>query len=115
MKLKIETEHHQNIVELKLYGEVFTEDEYAPLIDAVNSHLADNKSKFILNLEGMTYMNSLGLNSLIKSFTAIRNSGGDMEIVNISKKINQVLLLTKLNSVLNIATSHKNALEKLNK
>jgi len=115
MKLKIESEYHHDIVELKLYGEVFTEDEYGPLINAVNTNLEHGTKKFILNLEGMAYMNSLGLNSLIKSFTAIRNSGGDMEIVNISKKINQVLLLTKLNSVLNIATSHKNAIEKLNK
>lgn len=115
MKLKIETEQHDHIVELKLYGEVFTEEEYAPILNAVTAHLENEDKHFILNLEGMAYMNSLGLNALIKTFTAVRNAGGDMVIVNISKKINQVLLLTKLNSVLNIATSQKQAIEQLKK
>ncbi|MDX1350937.1 MAG: STAS domain-containing protein [Putridiphycobacter sp.] len=115
MKLKIETEIHDQIIEVKLYGEVFTEEEYAPIYETVNEFLEKGFNLFIINLEGMSYINSLGLNSLIKVFTAIRNSGGDMVIVNISKKINQVLILTKLNSVLNIATSHKNAIEHLKK
>lgn len=115
MKLRIETELHQDVTELKFIGEVFTEEEYKPLFEAVNTQLENGNKKIIFNLEGMSYMNSLGLNSLIKSFTSIRNEGGDMVIVNISKKINQVLILTKLNSVLNIATSLKNAIEHLKK
>lgn len=115
MKLKIDTEFHDHIVELKLYGEVFTEEEFAPIFNAVNEHIDSGKRYFILNMEGMSYLNSLGLNTLIKIFTAVRNSGGDLIIVNISKKINQVLILTKLNSVLNIATSLKNAIEQLKK
>lgn len=115
MKLKIETEIHGHIIELKLYGEVFTEEEFAPIFETVNTFIEGGKNHFILNLEGMSYLNSLGLNALIKVFTAARNSGGDLVIVNISKKINQVLILTKLNSVLNIATSLKNAIEHLKK
>ncbi|MFK8038007.1 MAG: STAS domain-containing protein [Crocinitomicaceae bacterium] len=115
MKLKIETELHENIIELKFYGEVFTEEEFLPLFENVKSQLSNGIKHFIFNLEGMTYMNSLGLNALIKAFTNIRNEGGDMVIVNISKKINQVLILTKLNSVLNIATSLENAIEHLKK
>ncbi len=115
MKLKIDIEKIQNITELKIFGEVFTEEEFAPLFETINQLLEDDSRKFIINLEGISYMNSLGLNSLIKIFTSIRNKGGDMVIVNISKKINQVLILTKLNSVLNIADSHENAIEILKK
>jgi anti-sigma B factor antagonist len=67
-----------------------------------------------LNLENLALINSLGLNSFIKIFTKSRNLGGDLYIVNISDKINQVLLLTKLNSVLNIATSLEEAKEIFN-
>ena len=113
MKLKIDIGNIGDITELKFFGEVFTEEEFAPLFETVDQLLEKDTKKFIFNLEGITYMNSLGLNSLIKSFTNIRNAGGDMVIVNISKKINQVLILTKLNSVLNIATSFEAAIEQL--
>jgi anti-sigma B factor antagonist len=68
----------------------------------------------ILNLAEIKILNSLGINSLIKIFTKCRNNGGDLYIVNISEKINQVLLLTKLNTVLNIANSTAEAEENFN-
>ncbi len=115
MTLKIELIDHSGCIEFLAFGKAYDEDGYAPILDSVKDQLNLGHTKLIINLQNLETINSTGINALIKSFTAIRNSGGELYIVNISAKINQVLLLTKLNTVLNIATSLKNALEQLNK
>ena len=115
MALQIESIRHDQIIEMKIKGKAFTRDEYLPIIQTVKEHLNNGITAFVFNLEHIEVLNSLGLNALIQSFTQIRNSGGELYIVNISSKINQVLLLTKLNTVLNIATSFENAVELLKK
>jgi len=115
MGITVKTIQHGQIIEVCVAGRAFTDKEYDPIIEAVTDQLALDRTKFIINLEDVDTLNSSGLNALIKVFTQIRNIGGELYIVNISSKINQVLLLTKLNTVLNIATSFKHALEQLNK
>jgi len=115
MNDNIETVQHLNIIEIILTKDAIDEFAFEHLSKLFNDYIENGINKFIINLKDIEIINSSNLNVLIKSFTLIRNSGGEMYIVNISDKINQVLILTKLNSVLNIATSIKNALEHLNK
>jgi len=114
MSLKISHIEHNNCTELILEGIGLSEQHFLPLIELTSQQLKKHSNNIILNLENLALINSLGLNSFIKIFTKSRNLGGDLYIVNISDKINQVLLLTKLNSVLNIATSLKEAKEIFN-
>jgi len=113
MVLKIDHIDHKNCTEILLEGKGISEDDFFPLFDLALKQIESHSPNFILNLENLEIINSLGLNTFIKIFTKSRNSGGDLYIVNISDKINQVLLLTKLNTVLNIATSLKEAKELL--
>jgi len=114
MSLKISHIEHNNCTELILGGKGLSEHDFSPLIELTSQQLEKHSNNIILNLENLALINSLGLNSFIKIFTKSRNLGGDLYIVNISDKINQVLLLTKLNSVLNIATSLEEAKEIFN-
>ncbi len=115
MGIRTESFKHGQIIEICIAGNALSEADCMPLIDTVEDNLNSGVKKFIINLEQVQTLNSIGLNMLIRAFTLVRNAGGELYIVNISSKINQVLLLTKLNTVLNIATSFKNALEQLNK
>jgi len=114
MSLKVSHIEHNNCTELILGGKGLYEQDFLPLLELTSQQLETYSSNIILNLENLALINSLGVNSFIKIFTKSRNLGGDLYIVNISDKINQVLLLTKLNSVLNIATSLKEAKEIFN-
>jgi anti-sigma B factor antagonist len=105
MSLEIKQITHDNCTELCLSGKGLSNEDFTPLSELTSQQIENHSPNFILNLENLDLINSLGLNSFIKLFTKSRNSGGDLYIVNISDKINQVLLLTKLNTVLNIATS----------
>lgn len=55
-------------------------------------------------------MNSSGLNTLIQLLTKTRNSGGETVIYNMNKKINELLLITKLNTLFKIVETEQEAL-----
>ena len=111
MSLNLVSHNHVSCTEIIIEGSPLSEQDFKPLHDQVNKLIEMDKPNIVLNLEKINLLNSLGLNTLIKVFTKCRNNGGDMYIVNISDKINQVLLLTKLNTVLNIAPALEVALE----
>ena len=115
MSLEFKNITHPNFTEVKLSGKGLAEEDFSALIQSTNKQIETHCPNIILNLEHLDLINSLGLNAFIKIFTKSRNLGGDLYIVNISVKINQVLLLTKLNTVLNIATSLEEAKEIFNK
>lgn len=114
MSLSLAETHHSNCIELSLAGNPLSAEEFTPLHDRVNELVDKGQTNIILNLAGIKLLNSLGINTLIKIFTRCRNHNGDLYIVNISDKINQVLLLTKLNTVLNIAPSVEKAVASFN-
>lgn len=111
MSFTLTVKQHANCNEILMDGNGLSDLDFAPLHEMADDFIGKNQMNIILNLEKVKILNSLGINALIKIFTKCRNHGGDMYIVNISDKINQVLLLTKLNTVLNIAPSTQEAIE----
>lgn len=114
MSLLLTEKSHLNSVELGLSGSALSDADFEELYQHVSDLLENNQANLILNLAEVKVLNSLGINALIRIFTRCRNQGGDLYIVNISDKINQVLLLTKLNTVLNIAPSVEEAVNNFN-
>ena len=90
MSLKISTEKHSNCTEILLSGQPLSELDFEELQDEVKGQVEEGNCNLILNLGGVKILNSLGINALIKVMTRCRNNGGDLYIVNISEKINQV-------------------------
>jgi anti-sigma B factor antagonist len=114
MSLSLSCTNLLNCVEISLKGKAFTEEDFSELKNQVDILLEAEQANLIINLKEIKILNSLGINMLIKIFTKCRNNGGDLYIVNISDKINHVLLLTKLNTVLNIANSTEEAVNYFN-
>ena len=114
MSISLNQISHLNCTEIQVSGSALTEPEFEILTDAGQELIDTDKPNIILNLKEIKFLNSLGINTLIKIFTRSRNHGGDLIIVNISDKISQVLLLTKLNTVLNIAPSVQEAVNNFN-
>jgi len=85
------------------------------LIQHVNNLIADEKVRIAVDLSELTYMNSTGLNILLSIFTATRNSGGELLIGSVSKKVEQLLVMTKLNSIFKIYDTMDEALLALSK
>lgn len=99
------------IHQFKLSGSLLDKYPSIPLTDKIEELLLDNESQILLDLSAMNHMNSTGLGILISILTKTRNSGGEVLIVNVPPKINQLLLITKLHSVFNVVNSMEEATE----
>lgn len=80
----------------------------------VDKCIEKKDNKFILNLTDLKYVNSSGLSVLINILTKSRKAGGDIAIAGLSKKIHELLTITKLNSIFNITDTVEEAEKKLN-
>ena len=75
--------------------------------------LTVGKNKLVIDLSDLKYMNSSGLNVLIQLLTKTRISGGDSVICHVNKKVNELLIITKLNTLFKVADTQKDAIKLL--
>src|SRR5262249_12237320 len=88
MALIIKQRNVSDIVVLDLGGRLWVLD--LPLRDLVNGILVGGRQNFVLNLAGVDYIDSSGLGQLISIWTSIRSRGGDMTILNPTKRVQQL-------------------------
>lgn len=99
----------------QLFGELIDKDQALPMLAEIDAAIEKGESKILLNLADLKYLNSSGLNVLINILTRSRKAGGDVAICNVNKKVNELLVITKLNSVFNVSDSIEKATAVLNK
>src|ERR1017187_1520321 len=91
---------HVTIVDLN--GRITLGDETGQLRDTVRPLIAADKKKIILNLAHVDYIDSSGVGDLVSSFIAVRNAGGELKLLALTKKVRDVLHVTKLYTVFDI-------------
>jgi anti-sigma B factor antagonist len=69
------------------------------LKDKINSMLAAGKKKLVLNLEGVPYIDSAGLGEIVRTYTTVSRQGGALKLLNLTKRIEDLLSITKLLTV----------------
>lgn len=94
---------------ISLYGELIDRNQAQELMDLVNRLGEEGQNKIVMELSELKYMNSTGLNVLINVLTKTRKNGGDLIISGISKKVRELLLVTKLNSVFTVTETAEEA------
>lgn len=88
--LSFETDILQNVSIMKVKGRV--DSETAPELDnALSKLLNENRNKIVLNLQGVDYMSSAGLRSLVKALKESQKSGGDVRLASVSEPIEVIL------------------------
>jgi len=80
------------------------------LRDAVREILLKGSKKMIVNLGEVTYIDSSGLGELVSAFTAVKRAGGELKLLNVTKKINDLLVITKLVTVFDVSDSEMAAI-----
>lgn len=98
-----------------LQGELIDRGQATGLLDEIETAVEKNETKILLDLAALKYLNSSGLNVIINILTKARKSGGDVAICNVNKKITELLVITKLNSVFNVCDSVDKGITILNK
>ena len=97
-----------------LKGDLIEKGQALQMLYEIDRFIEKKDTKFILNLTDLRYMNSTGLNILINVLTKSRKAGGDVAIFGLSAKVTELLTITKLNTIFNIADSLQEAMKKLN-
>jgi anti-sigma B factor antagonist len=100
MSITIREVSHITIVDIT--GRITLGDETGQLRDTIRQLLVDGKKKIILNLAHVDYIDSSGVGELVSSFTTVRNSGGELKLLSLSKKVSDILQVTKLYTVFDI-------------
>ena len=98
-----------------LQGELIDRGQANGLLEEIEMSIEKNDNKILLNLADLKYLNSSGLNVIINILTKARKSGGDVAICNVNKKITELLVITKLNSVFNVCPDVDKGIAILNK
>jgi len=104
----------KNATVFLMRGELIDRHQADDLMKEVETVVATDENKIVLNLADLKYLNSSGLNVLINILTKARKSGGDVAICNVNSKITELLVITKLNNVFNVSDSIEKAIQVLN-
>lgn len=73
--------------------------EIAALGQTIRDLLNDGHKKFILNLSGVRALDSSGIGELVRSYMTVINRGGDLKMLNLSPKVEEILNITRLSQV----------------
>jgi anti-sigma B factor antagonist len=109
MSFSFEIKKEDQLIHVSLEGNLMSKQQIQSLLDEIDFFFNEGIKKIIIDLSKMQYMNSTGLSILINIFTQARNRGGEVVITNIPEKINQLLVITKLNSIFNIEDTVEDA------
>ena len=97
--MTIETREVSHVTIVDIDGRIILGDETGQLRDTVRRLIAEGKKKIVLNLAKVDYIDSSGMGELVSSFTTVRNSGGELKLLSLTKKVRDVVQVTKLYTV----------------
>lgn len=81
------------------------------LKDKINSLIHQGQKKLLLNLEGVPYIDSAGLGEIVRTYTTVSRQGGSLKLVNLTKRITDLLSITKLLTVFETFDSEADAIK----
>ncbi len=96
---------------LTISGEMLDRFNTLNLRQKMDEAFADGKRFWIINLNGLNYLNSEGLGILVSIFTKARNLGGEVVICNVSDELKKLFIMTKLNKIFKIENTEDSALD----
>jgi anti-sigma B factor antagonist len=102
-----------DVVIADLSGRITIGEGTVVLRDNIQKMLAAGDRKFLLNLADVDYVDSSGLGELVTSFTTVRNQGGQLKLLNLTRRIQDLLQITKLLTVFETFDSETEAIKSM--
>lgn len=111
MTMKSTTRQVDGVTIVDLSGRITLGEGSTMLRDIVREMIAKGNKKILLNLGDVTYIDSSGIGELVSAFTTVRNGGGELKLLNLTKKVHDLLQITKLYTVFDIKDDEANAIQ----
>ena len=102
MTMKASNRQVNGVVIVDMSGRITLGEGSVVLKDAVRDLLGKGEKKILLNLGDVTYIDSSGIGELVSAFTSTRNQQGQLKLLKLTKKVHDLLQITKLYTVFEI-------------
>ncbi len=102
MSMKFTTREVSGVTIVDLSGKITLGEGGLTLREEVRSLVTAGSKKILLNLAGVNYIDSSGLGELVSAFTAVKNAGGELKLLNLTSKVRDLLVITKLLTVFDV-------------
>jgi anti-sigma B factor antagonist len=100
--MKANARQVDGVTVVDLSGRITLGEGSATLRETVRELLARGQKKILLNLGDVTYIDSSGIGELVSAFTTVTNQGGQLKLLNLTKKVHDLLQITKLYTVFEV-------------
>jgi anti-sigma B factor antagonist len=88
-------------------GKITLGEETIAVRNTVRDIVSSGGKKLVLNLANVNYIDSSGVGELVSTYTTVTNAGGQLKLLNLTKKIHQLLAITKLLTVFDVFEDEK--------
>ena len=110
MALSIASREVDGVTVLDLNGRITLGEGSVQLRDAIRDLIGKGQKSILLNLSDVNYIDSSGLGELVSAYTTARNQGAALKLLGLTKKVNDLLQLTKLYTVFDIYDDEASAI-----
>ena len=109
--MQIEERAVGDVMVLDVKGRVMLGEGDEVLKDKINSLLNQGQKKIVLNLAEVPYIDSAGLGEVVRTYTTVSRQGGQLKLLNVTKRITDLLAITKLLTVFDTYDSESEAVQ----
>jgi anti-sigma B factor antagonist len=102
MTIKATVRDHGGVTVVDLSGRIILGEGSATLRQTLRDLLSKGQKKIILNLGDVHYIDSSGIGELVSSYTTVKGQGGELKLLHLTKKVRDLLQITKLYTVFDI-------------
>ena len=102
MSMKATIRQVDSVIVIDISGRITLGEGCAQLRELIRDLLSKGNKQILLNLADVTYIDSSGIGELVSAFTAVSNQGGQLKLLNLTKKVHDLLQITKLYTVFDI-------------
>jgi anti-sigma B factor antagonist len=102
VSVKLTTRQVGDVTVIDVAGRITLGEGSSALREALRDLVSKNQKKILLNLGEVNYIDSSGIGELVSGFTTVTNSGGMLKLLNLNKRVKDLLQITKLYTVFDV-------------
>ncbi len=110
MSVKLNSRQVGDVSVVDVAGRITLGEGSSALRDALRDMVAKNHKKILLNLGDVSYIDSSGIGELVSGFTSVTNSGGQLKLLGLTKRVKDLLQITKLYTVFDVHEDESSAI-----
>ena len=102
MSVSIAIRESGDVTIVDVAGRIQLGEASVSLRNALRDLVTENETKILLNLGEVSYIDSSGMGELVAGFTSVANRGGQLKLLNVTKRLKDLLQITKLYTVFEV-------------